>query len=163
MYTIIGAILGFVVGGGLAFLAFHANLDWIIANIGSVNYSEHALEHAKGEIVMFPGLPVFLLVGIIGLTIGTLVGARMDRRKEMIRRVLGVVYTISGAVFVTLALLLIILALPAIIFMGDNGIAEGPLPLLGIGIAALAVGAALCFAGRWVKRAKKQAERRQHE
>ena len=112
---------------------------------------------------MFPGLPVFLLVGITGLTIGTLVGARMDRRKEMMRRVLGVVYTISGAVFVTLALLLIILALPAIIFMGDNGIAEGPLPLLGIGIAALAVGAALCFAGRWVKRAKKQAERRQHE
>lgn len=100
---------------------------------------------------MFPGLPVFLLGGIIGLTIGTLVGARMDRRKEMMRRVLGVVYTISGAVFFTLALLLIILWLPAIIFTSDK---EGPLFLLGIGIAALAVGAALFFAGRWVKRRK---------
>ena len=153
MFTIIGAILGFVVGGGLAFIAFRANVNWIVS-IGSVDYSPHALEHAKGEILMFPGLPVFLLGGIIGLTIGTLVGACMDRRKEMMRRVLGVVYTISGAVFVTLALLLIILALPAIIFMGDNGIAEGPLPLLGIGIAALAVGAALCYGGWRVNRRK---------
>lgn len=150
MFTIIGAILGFVVGGGMAFIAFHANLNWI-ASIGSVDYSERALEHAKGEIMMFPGLPVFLLGGIIGLTIGTLVGARMDRRKEMMRRVLGVVYTISGAVFVPLALLLIILMLPAVIYTGDR---EGPLFLLGIGIAALAVGAALFFAGRWVKRRK---------
>jgi len=159
MFTIIGAILGFVVGGGLAFIAFRANVNWIVS-IGSVDYSPHALEHAKGEILMFPGLPVFLLGGIIGLTIGTLVGVRMDRRREMMRRVLGVVYTISGALFVTLALLLTILWLPAIIFTRDK---EGPLFLLGIGIAALAVGAALCFAGRWVKRAKKQAERRQHE
>src|SRR5512139_258737 len=124
MFTIIGAILGFVVGGGLALLAFNAGMD-----------SSHIDAEAQGWLLLFFSVPVFLSGGIIGLTVGALAGARMDRSREMMRRVLWLVYTVIGALF-------IVVALPTII---SAALTSAWITI--IGIAALAVGAALCFAG----------------
>ena len=149
MFTIVGAILGFVVGGGLALTAF-----WGGMYLGFSGASHSAQDAAVGIYVIFT-LPVVLLGSIIGLPIGALVGGRIDRRRGKVsvtRRVLHVAFLAIGALVVTLALL-------STIF----GASVGEWLVILTGFAGIAVGAALCFGGWWVNRGQKRAERRQHE
>ena len=140
MYTRIGAILGSVVGCGLALAAF-----WGGMYLGFRGASHSAEDAAVGIYALFT-LPVILLGSVMGLPIGALVGARIDRRrgKESIaRRVIGEAFLAIGALVVTLALL-------STIF----GASVGEWLVILTGFAGIAVGAALCFAGWWVNRGK---------
>lgn len=147
MYTRIGAILGSVVGGVLACAAFFAGL----ASLGSRGEGDEMGHVAFALMILFT-VPTFLLGSIIGVTVGALVGARIDRRRgkeAIIRRVLRVAYIVIGA-------LSIVLALPGII-LGGSGIHEDPgigWLITGIGIAVMAIGVALCFVGWRVNRKK---------
>ena len=151
MYTRIGAILGSLVGGVLVVAAFWGGLG----SMGAKDEGD-AMEHLAFALMILFTVPVFLLGNIIGTTTGTFVGARIDRRRgkeSIIRRVLGVAYIVIGA-------LCIVFALPGII-LGASSLHEDPgigWLVTGIGIAAMAVGVALCFAGWRVGRHKKQAE-----
>ena len=129
MFTIIGAILGFVVGGGLATLAFNGGMDLA-----------HVDTESQGWVQLFFSVPVFLLGSFIGLTIGTLVGARIDRRRgkpSIVRSVFGRAFTVIAALFG-------IAAIPA--FLG--AVYSGAWAFL----AVVAVGVALCFVAWWVNR-----------
>jgi hypothetical protein len=147
-FTTIGAILGFVAGGVLALAAFPYVVGVGISFVGEDKDYEAAL--LGYALVILFAVPLFLLGSIIGTTIGALVGGRIDRRKAKVsvtRRVIGVAYTVNGA-------LCAVFSLPAII-LGAYGLygipGVGWLWLVaGIGIAAVAVGAGLCFAGRRV-------------
>jgi len=147
MYTRIGAILGFVVGGVLALAAFWGGL----ASMGARDEGD-AMEHLAFALMILFTVPVFLLGNIIGTTVGTFVGARIDRRRgkeSIIRRVLGVAYIVIGALCIGFS--------PPGIILGASGLHEDPGVgglVTGIGIAAMAIGVALCFAGRRVNRGK---------
>ena len=151
MYTRIGAILGSVVGGVLAVAAFWS----VLASIQSWGEGD-AMGHLAFALMILFTVPTFLLGSGIGVTVGALVGACMDRRRgkeAIIRRVLRMAYIVIGA-------LSIVLALPGII-SGASDIHEGPGQdpglgwlITGIGIAVMAIGVALCFVGWRVNRKK---------
>lgn len=130
MHTIIGAILGFVVGGGLATLAFSGGMEL-----------SHTDEESQGLLLGFFSVPVFLLGGVVGLTIGALAGARQDRRREAMRSFLGAVLTVIGAFIVPPALLATLLCA-----------AYRDYASMGIAIAAMGVGVAICSAAWWLNR-----------
>ena len=150
MFTRIGAILGSLVGGVLALAAFWGGLG----SMGAKDEGD-AMEHLAFALMILFTVPVFLLGNIVGTTIGTFVGARIDRRsgkEPIIREVLGVAYIVIGV-------LCMVLSLPGII-LGALGLHEDPGTgwlVTGIGIAAMAIGVALCFAGWRVGRHERQA------
>lgn len=143
MYTIIGAVLGFAVGGVLAVAAFWGGL----ASMGARDEGD-AMEHLAFGLMIIFTVPVFLLGCFIGTTMGTLLGARIDRRRgkeSIIRRVLGVAYIVIGALCICFALI------PTMVGVSGEGWAWTV-----NGIAGIAVGAALCFGGWWVSRKRHQ-------
>ena len=68
MSRVTGGILGFVVGGGLAFLALNLALD--LSDIGA--------EDVKQYLLLFFGLWVGLFGSVIGAGIGIVIGEKAD-------------------------------------------------------------------------------------